>query len=484
MDKASVFHFGLPNFDPNKPRYIDEQEQKKLTYNFVTSKQLKRGHNFGVVYFTPQNLEDELTNSKSKEKNKSLNKAQKEKVKQMKLEEDIIPPVNGRQHVAISTSPVESTLRPKPLTLTKAIQTTDFIDRPRSPLTWHQPTGISIATQIEDGDLFNFDTEVEPILNVLLTKSLDQARMEVLEEEEINLIQKQQRYFEELRNRELMEVQKLEDAETRRIEEISRRYNQQKEKVEITKTYQKKLMARYFSKEYLSKLKTNTMTSLLSKGVFIKQVQRELYYYLVPEIQNKVEKSVKTNLTFIKKLSDVFTYENMSKIQSSHKEAIEKEYKKRKDEETRKKEEKERRKEERRRKIEEEAKIKKDKEKEELKKEIISELLKNTEMVYEVVESYEPDGMSQVNKKYASISGGFMAQWALIMSQLNLNNEDFLNSEKLLKVLEIFMPKFPQVNISLPEAIFEEIKKLDPNVNSVEDLIKCDDKIWVRLNIL
>ena len=43
-------------------------------------------------------------------------------------------------------------------------------------------TGIDKITQIEDFDLFDYDTEVQPILNVLLSKSIDQAVLEVEEE--------------------------------------------------------------------------------------------------------------------------------------------------------------------------------------------------------------------------------------------------------------------------------------------------------------
>lgn len=51
-------------------------------------------------------------------------------------------------------------------------------------------TGIDKITQIEDYDLFNYDEEVQPILNVLLSKSVDQAILEVEEEQEIDSIRK------------------------------------------------------------------------------------------------------------------------------------------------------------------------------------------------------------------------------------------------------------------------------------------------------
>jgi hypothetical protein len=46
------------------------------------------------------------------------------------------------------------------------------------------------STQIEEGDpeLFDFNAEVEPMLNVLCSKTLEQARMEVLEETELEII--------------------------------------------------------------------------------------------------------------------------------------------------------------------------------------------------------------------------------------------------------------------------------------------------------
>jgi len=49
------------------------------------------------------------------------------------------------------------------------------------------------STQIYEGDheLFDFNAEVEPMLNVLCSKTLEQARMEVLEETELEIIKSQ-----------------------------------------------------------------------------------------------------------------------------------------------------------------------------------------------------------------------------------------------------------------------------------------------------
>jgi hypothetical protein len=48
------------------------------------------------------------------------------------------------------------------------------------------------------GDLFDFDFEVEPILEVLVGKVLEQGLMEVLEEEELAAMRAHQEHFEQV----------------------------------------------------------------------------------------------------------------------------------------------------------------------------------------------------------------------------------------------------------------------------------------------
>ena len=67
--------------------------------------------------------------------------------------------------------------------------------------------------------LFHFDIEVKPILEVLVGKTVEQSLLEVMEEEELANLRMQQRQFEELRNAELVEQQRLEEQERRHREE-------------------------------------------------------------------------------------------------------------------------------------------------------------------------------------------------------------------------------------------------------------------------
>ncbi len=171
-----------------------------------------------------------------------------------------------------------------------------------SPLFWPEKTGIDQETQVEDGALFDFDVEVEPILNVLLSKVLEQSRMEVLEEEEIREMKEKQRYFEEIRNRELMEVQKLEEAETRKRKEMEMRLTQQQQKVALSKVYQQKLFARTIAKEYTKNLKNNVLSHLLERGIFRKPIATQYVNVVYPFIHNNANNQSQNDFIVAKTL--------------------------------------------------------------------------------------------------------------------------------------------------------------------------------------
>ena len=78
--------------------------------------------------------------------------------------------------------------------------------------------GVSKKTLTEDNELFLFDDEVEPILSVLCGKTLEIARMEVLQEEELAMMKKKQEEFATLRKNEEEDIRKMEEAEQQRLD--------------------------------------------------------------------------------------------------------------------------------------------------------------------------------------------------------------------------------------------------------------------------
>lgn len=92
------------------------------------------------------------------------------------------------------------------------------IDRAESAVFIPVPKGLDKATNLndrQDADLYDFDLEVEPILQVLVGKSLELARIEVIEDFEIKELKKHNAIFKKIRDSELLYTQQEEAKNNR-----------------------------------------------------------------------------------------------------------------------------------------------------------------------------------------------------------------------------------------------------------------------------
>ena len=137
-------------------------------------------------------------------------------------------------------------------------------------------------------DLFDFDTEVCPILEILVGKTLEQGMDEVLEEEEIANIRAQKARFEQKRNIELAEVQRLEAAARRRDEEKHRRAEQEKERVAQEKEMMQKIASRGFAKSFFAEMKGDIMNELDENGQFFDPIANEIEMMFLPWLRERV----------------------------------------------------------------------------------------------------------------------------------------------------------------------------------------------------
>ena len=71
-------------------------------------------------------------------------------------------------------------------------QTEAYLDRPPSPLFVPAKSGQDAASQVDVAEIFDFNAEVAPILEVLVGKTLQTSMLEVMEEEELAAIRRRQ----------------------------------------------------------------------------------------------------------------------------------------------------------------------------------------------------------------------------------------------------------------------------------------------------
>jgi hypothetical protein len=192
----------------------------------------------------------------------------------------------------IQTDDFLEELSDRPIEVDVETQTSTLMDRAPQPLFVVAKTGFDVETQILPGDLFDFDLEVKPILEVLVGKTIHVAMLELMQEEELNAIREQQEQFEAIRNVELAEVQRLEAEAQRKLREKQKRMAQEAERLKARKALEEKIAARAFSHQYLSSLHLEVFDNLASEGFFYDPVRKEVEDIMLPGLFSTVSRRV------------------------------------------------------------------------------------------------------------------------------------------------------------------------------------------------
>ena len=552
--RYNYFNLNGPNIVMNKPRYREEEFRKKNTYNFVTDPRLKRGRNYGIVYVTSTAFDENdiamkklssgmasnnYTSDNNYSNGSSLTGANqmKSKKKQQKInkEENLeqmgVPLPAGLESMGTMTTEIKEIL-PTPETFDMEVQTQDYIDLPQIPLFKPEKRGEDAGTQIEKGELFDFDEEVEPIINVLTYKTLEEARMEVLEEEEIKEMKRQMQDFEKVRNRELEIVQKLECQTIRKEEEKLRRNEERVIRSEMAKIYQKKLISCVFSKNYLKNMRVNALKDLEQNGVLRKRENNEYHTKILPAMKEGCEKLLEEENSVLFGLDNLLENSYHETIRNQHKAALENEQKRKNEEKQKKIEELKRQRDEKIRRRLERERRKHEKEMEELKIQIKEELISKGEFIDSCNEIYNMNFYSQKEFKGVPTILGHSGQIAIILSLLRNSfikiftepeekpseeektpeeeNEEkekekkspekekktgeknqgekgqqppvapepaFLDfNETVKKLIDLYLLKSSPFYFVIPNDLLDKIKALDENIATIDDIWKVENE--------
>lgn len=192
------------------------------------------------------------------------------------------PPVAGRAHMDTMTDTYLEELSDRPVEVDEFTQTEAALDRPPSPLFVPAKSGADAACQVEVDEIFDFDAECAPLLEVLVGKTLQTAMLEVMEEEELAAIRRRQDQFEEERNAELLEVQRLEAEAARKFAEKKRRLAQEQLRKKLQAALKEKVAARSFAKNYLAEMNAAVFGQLEAEGAFYDPVKAEIEAAFLP----------------------------------------------------------------------------------------------------------------------------------------------------------------------------------------------------------
>ncbi|KAH1001532.1 hypothetical protein HUJ04_005537 [Dendroctonus ponderosae] len=198
------------------------------------------------------------------------------------------PPVAGRRHENMQTEQYLEELYVNPPVSEMCTQTDLFVERPVSPFYVPAKTGADVETQIYPGDLFDFDMEVQPILEVLVGKTVEQALIEVLEEEELAALREQQRRFLELRSTETAEALRLEEREKRLVKEKERRIAEHEEGAKIQKEMEERIAAAVLMQGYMADLLPSVLEGLEADGFLLDNIKEDIDESFMPWLIKEV----------------------------------------------------------------------------------------------------------------------------------------------------------------------------------------------------
>ena len=155
-----------------------------------------------------------------------------------------------------------------PATSLAATQTSDFAPRPITPPYVPRKTGVDNATQLTD-ETFDFDVEVEPLLSVLCSKTVEQSLLELEMEHELAALQSE---YDRLRAEEAAERSRIAAMEDKALAD----WNVKKAKVaaEVAKAkaqdeLRRKIACLRFSAEVMPRALSEVYAAKVLDGSFV-----------------------------------------------------------------------------------------------------------------------------------------------------------------------------------------------------------------------
>ena len=165
---------------------------------------------------------------------------------------------------------------------------------------------------------------------MLVGKTLENARIEVLEEWEQDELRRHRRRFQQRKEAELMETQRVEAARKRRTDETERRNLQQRTVKNQRVWAERKMVAREIAKDYMKFFRRDTYRELEDQGALRHPRTFSMFSHFIPSLYRQVQAELERGNEF-NETTDGLLSTNMRTCSKDHKDALGEHYQKRED---------------------------------------------------------------------------------------------------------------------------------------------------------
>ena len=163
------------------------------------------------------------------------------------------------------------------------------------PLFVPKAAGTDAGTAIEPLELFDYDVAVLPLLSTLVGKAVEQAEVEVREEEEMARLEAQRATYERGRQLMVAEVSRMEVEEERRVKEKAKRFEAERERLVREQHMREKRRAMELADQARRQLEEGERQRQQreAKDPVVEQVQGSFLPWLIQQVQQKASEEGK-----------------------------------------------------------------------------------------------------------------------------------------------------------------------------------------------
>jgi radial spoke head protein 3 len=161
-----------------RPLYRDQSgaKQAKPLMNMMSDRRIVRGNTYAAPVVPPSMAQEIERKAKEDEERQRRRRALQQSGGAENRRGGMTmggrpytpEPVPGRSHAELQTETFLEVISDRPPEFEMGVQTEALQDRPPTPLFVPRPSGVDKDTQILEGELFDFDLEVSPVLEVLV----------------------------------------------------------------------------------------------------------------------------------------------------------------------------------------------------------------------------------------------------------------------------------------------------------------------------
>lgn len=151
------------------------------------------------------------------------------------------------------------------------------------------------STQIEDGDLFDFDTSAAMLVEVVVGKALDIGINEVRQEEEVKALQTQKEWFVQKRESQLLERRRLEnEAKLRKQANDALLAEARMEAIERSHVA-RKVASCSIADLFLANLQSDVFSDMEKRGLLMDPLRQEIEDVFMPWLTQMANFGVRSN---------------------------------------------------------------------------------------------------------------------------------------------------------------------------------------------